>query len=396
MRDGIPGIASRDRGANRPFGYFVHHQGRGHAQRCAAILNALPSTRPVTVFCARDDIFPDLPPATRIVTIPSLFERSGDECDMDHLPTPDTLHCAPVGWPGIRRAMGLIADWFATADPALMICDVSAEIAQLARICSVPHVKILQHGERDDPGHQAAYMGAAGILAPFASSLAQPDWAHLTDRIHFAPGLGIPEPALPTKTAARRKLGLDPARRVALVISGGGGTGFSQAPLGVAARSFPDWHWLAIGKLQDEWHATQGRNLTCKGWVDDAATHVAAADLVISSTGNTTCAQILAAGRPWIVVPEWRYFDEQRLKAEALSRAGVALHLPHLPSSAQAWRKAVAQALSDHQPAAQARLAGAGAGGSAAARTAGWLEDLANGLWSPRPNSLSEPAGAHQ
>lgn len=390
MRDGAPDASTDGTGA-RPFGYFVHHQGRGHAERCAAIVNALPETRPVTIFCARDDIFPPLPARTRIVTIPSLFERTGAECDMDHLPTPDTLHCAPVGWPGIRRAMGAIAEWFATADPALMICDVSAEIAQLARICSVPHVKILQHGDRGDPGHQAAYAGAAGILAPFSPALAQPEWAHLAGRIHYAPGLGIPLTALPDRAEARRRLGLDPERAVALVIAGGGGTGFAQAPLGVAARSFPDWHWLAIGPMQDDWHATQGGNLTCRGWVDDPDLHVAAADLVISSTGNTTCAQVMAAGRPWIVVPEWRYFDEQRLKAEALARAGVALHLPHLPSSAQAWRAAVAQALAAHDPMAQARLA-AEPDAAPAARTADWLEDLSDSLWSRRP--IPTPTGA--
>ena len=121
-------------------------------------------------------------------------------------------------------------------------------------------------------------------------------------------------------------------------------------------------------------------------------THVAAADLVISSTGNTTCAQVLAAGRPWIVVPEWRYFDEQRLKAEALARAGVALHLPHLPSSAQAWRRAVVQVMANHDPAAQAHLAATETGAAPAARTAAWLEGLAQTLWSRRPNLI--PTGA--
>lgn len=374
MRDGLP---FEPQAEARPFGYFVHHQGRGHAERCAAIVNALPAARPVTIFCARSDIFPPLPAHVRIMTIPSLFERGGAECDMDHMPTPDTLHCAPLGWPGIRQAMGRIAGWFARMDPALMICDVSAEIAQLARICSVPHVKILQHGERGDPGHQAAYQGAVGLLAPFAQALAQPEWLPLAARIHYAPGLGIAQTRLPSKARARRMLGLAPDRPVALVVSGGGGSGFSQAPLGVAARSFPDWHWLAIGKLQGEWHATQGSNLTCKGWVDDPATHIVAADLVISSSGNTTCMQVLAASRPWIVVPEWRYFDEQRLKACALARAGAAVHLPHLPSSAQAWRAAVAQALAGHDPAAQARLTGPDPGPA----TARWLEGLARDLW---------------
>lgn len=373
MRDGPP---------NRPFGYFVHHQGRGHAERCAAVLGALPNDRPVTVFCARDDIFPDLPPQARVVCIPSLFERRGDECDMDRLPTPDTLHCAPLGWPGIRAAMGTIAGWFASDDPALMICDVSAEIAQLSRICSVPHVKVLQHGDRSDPGHQAAYAGAAGLLAPFAEALAQPDWHPFAQRIHYAPGLGIAAGAMPDRAAARAALGLEPDRPVALLVSGGGGNGFAEAPLGVAARTFPDWHWITIGRMQGDWHATQGHNLTHKGWVEDAALHVAAADLVISSTGNTTCAQVLAAGRPWIVVPEWRYFDEQHHKALALDRAGAAVMLPHLPSSAHAWQAAVARAMAAHDPLAQHRLTGAGA----ARVTAAWLEGLAHDLWAARPS----------
>ncbi|CAM3180164.1 glycosyltransferase [Paracoccus nototheniae] len=375
----------------QPFGYFVHHQGRGHAERCAAIVNALPPDRPVTIFSARDDIFGALPGHVRIIRIPSLFERGGAERDMDQIDTPETLHCAPLGWPGIRQAMGTIAAWFAAADPALMICDVSAEIAQLARICSVPHVKILQHGARGDAGHRAAYAGAVGLLAPFAAELAQPDWQDLLPKIHFAPGLGVTAGVLPDRRAARVALGLDPDRPVALVLSGAGGTGFSQAPLGVAARAFPGWTWLTIGTLQQEWHATEGRNLICKGWVDDPETHIAAADLVVSSTGNTTCAQVMTAGRPWIVVPEWRYFDEQRLKAEALQRAGAALHLPHLPSSAESWRAAVAAAVADHDPARQARLTGS----DPAAGTARWLEALSDDLWGAAPIPLHSPLGAH-
>ena len=56
--------------------------------------------------------------------------------------------------------------------------------------------------------------------------------------------------------------------------------------------------------------------------MDDATDHVAAADVVIASTGNTTCQQILAAGRPWLAVPEWRYFDEQHRKARGTRRSG--------------------------------------------------------------------------
>ena len=185
----------------RPIGYFAHHQGRGHAALCGAIAAALPGDRPLHIFCARDDIFPPLPRNAVIDRIPSLFEARGDEAPgLRHASAPETLHCAPLGWPGIRIAMARIAAWFGDADPALMICDVSAEIAQLARICSVPHVKVLQHGDRHDPGHRAAYDGAIGLLAPFHATLAQPEWDDaFLEKTCFAAGLGVDrEPSIAT------------------------------------------------------------------------------------------------------------------------------------------------------------------------------------------------------
>ncbi|MBB4617411.1 glycosyltransferase [Sphingomonas abaci] len=376
----------------RPFGYFVHHQGRGHAERCAAIARALPPSRPMTLFCARDDIFGALPDQVQIIRIPSLFEPSGGESDgMDWVPTPQTLHCAPLGWPGIRRAMATISAWFATADPALMICDVSAEIAQLARICSVPHVKVLQHGDRGDQGHSAAYDGAAGLLAPFHADLAQPEWNEaMRAKTCFAGGLGV-DTRVVEREVARQRIGVGADEELILVVSGGGGQGFAQAPLGVGARSRPAARWITIGTVQRDWHATEPANIEHRGWVDNAADHIAAADIVIASTGNTTCQQILAAGRPWLAVPEWRYFDEQHRKAEALAAAGVATVRPHLPSSAHGWAAALAETLAGHRPAAQRAMID----DQPADRVALWLETLAARLWTPctlsAPLSTMEP-----
>ena len=369
----------------RPFGYFVHHQGRGHAERCAAVAHALPVDRPLVIFCARNDIFTALPERVEIVVIPSLFEPCGDAATtMDHVPTPATLHCAPLGWPSIRSAMATIVTWFDAADPALMICDVSAEIAQLARICSVPHVTVLQHGDRGDAGHQAAYDGAAGLLAPFHAALAQPEWdAALRARACFAGGLGV-DTRVVEREVARQRIGIDPHEDMILVMSGGGGRGFGQAPLGVGARSRPGTRWITIGPVERDWHATQPANLEHRGWVDDAAAYLAAADLVVASTGNTTCQQILAASRPWLAIPEWRYFDEQHRKAEALAAAGVACVRPHLPSSAHAWQQALAETSSRHRPDAQRAMIDP----RPAEKAATWLEHLAGTLW-PKPADTS-------
>ncbi|UZK68961.1 glycosyltransferase [Sphingomonas sp. S1-29] len=322
-------------------GYFVHHQGRGHAERAAAIVNALPADRPVMLFSARDDIFPPLAAHVAVTRIPSLFEAPDDApAALAEAATPATLHCAPLGWASITRAVATIATWFADAGPALFVTDVSAELAQLARIASVPCVAVLQHGDRSDPGHMAAYESALGILAPYHPLLEQPgrpDW--MRAKMHHAPGVGV-HPAVTDRDAARAALNLPLDRDIVLVVAGGGGDGTPATPLTLGARAQPDTLWLTIGAVAHEWHATVPGNLRHLGWVDDPASYIAAADRVVSSAGNTTVHMIAAAGRPWIVVPEWRYFDEQRWKARMLAQAGAAVTLDHWPSHVDAWRDA--------------------------------------------------------
>jgi len=363
----------------RPIGYFVHHQGRGHAERCAAVVNALPADQPVAVFCAKPDIFPAFTRPVEMIALPSLFEPTGQEDIHDTTTAPDTVHCAPLGWPGIRRAMAQLAGWFDSANPVLMISDVSAEVAQLARICSVPHVKVLQHGLRGDPGHQAAYDGAVGLLCPGAEALAQPDWPkrHRT-KTHFAGGLGVDvkRPDAARRRAARETLEIAADQRLIVVMSGGGGTGFASAPFGIAARAMPETAFVTIGQMARDWHATEPANLQHHGWVDNAADYLDAADMVVASTGNTTCHQILAAETPWLAVPEWRYFDEQVEKAKALARAGAAHHLPSFPASAGAWHAAIELTFKTHNPGRQRALVDA----NAAAGTAQWLKDLTRSL----------------
>ena len=376
--------------ARRPLGWFVHHQGRGHAERTLDLLRALPDDRPVDVFCARPALFEGAPAHVRVHGIPSLFEATGRETPMDHVPQPDTVHCAPIGWPGIREAMGAMAAWMREADPALIVCDVSAEVAQLARLMSVPHVVSLQHGDRSDPGHRSALDGAAGVLAPFHEAIAQPDWdERWLARTHFAPGLGL-RPAMPTRGEARARIGVADREELVVVVSGAGGSGLPTAPLGVGARATPHARWIAIGKVAGDWHATTGGNLEFAEWVDNPEDYIAAADLVVASTGNTTCAMVMAAGVPWVAVPEWRYFDEQLCKARALDAAGLAHFVPHLPSSAHAWKAALAAARATHDPARQRACIR----DDAAERAAAWLTGLADDLWRAAPSPAAPAVGA--
>ncbi|MGU3390834.1 glycosyltransferase [Sphingomonas sp. M1A8_2b] len=363
----------------RPIGYFVHHQGRGHAERSAAIVNALPGDQPVVLFSARADIFPPLAANVTLRTIPSLFEAVGDEpVGLANAPTPASLHCAPLGWKSITQAVAVIATWFDTAQPALFITDVSAELAQLARIASVPCVTVLQHGDRSDPGHMAAYESALGILAPYAPSLEQPGRpAWMLAKTHYAPGVGVQIDAI-ERDAARTVLGLPRDAEIVVVIAGGGGTGTPATPLTLGARAEPDVLWLTIGSVQQEWHATAPGNLKHLGWVDTPALYIAAADRVVSSAGNTTVHMIAAVGRPWIVVPEWRYFDEQLWKARVLDQDGAAIMLEHWPSHVGAWARAWTRAAS-LDVSRQRALYDA----NAARNAASWISRVTDSAWTP-------------
>ena len=362
----------------RPFGIFVHHQGRGHATRCAALVHALPPSRPVTVFCARPDAIPPLRAGAEVVAIPSLFEAhlsGGAPPALEAARTPATLHCAPLGWPGIRRAVARLAAWLDEADPALMIVDVSAEIAQLCRIASVPCVPVLQHGDRSDPGHRAAYEGAVGILAPFDARLDEPRPVWMAGMTHHAGGLGGLV-AAPDRAAARRAIGVAPDAELIVAVSGAGGSGLPLAPLTMGARAAPDALWLTVGRVAGEWHETQPANLVHRGWVDAPEAYLAAADLVVGQPGNTLVHQVLALGTPFLAIPEWRYFDEQGGKARALAREGVAYACETWPATPQAWREALARARGCDADLARSMVAP-----DAAARAADWLEALAARLW---------------
>ena len=84
-------------------------------------------------------------------------------------------------------------------------------------------------------------------------------------------------------------------------------------------------------------------------------------------------------------MPEWRYFDEQHRKAEALAAAGVACVRPHLPSSSTCWQEALTAAREMHDAGRQRTLIE----DAAAAKIAAWLEATIARLWAKIPSSTA-------
>lgn len=345
---------------------YVHHQGRGHVTRARALVDAL--DLPTTVLTSVDDAVPDLFGAARVVRLP---RDDGDGHDPVGVPLPPQLHYAPVGVPGLRERTAAITHVLAEVDPAVLVVDVSSEVAQLARLMGVPTVIVRQHGARWDPAHLAAYEGAVGLLAPFGPELEEPDVPPAVRRrtVHVG-GLGRPAvPSPGTRAQVRRRHGWSEHERLVVLLRGRGGHGPTEAQLAAAAEATPDYRWRAVG---DDRGTPPGVEST--GWVEDPLPHLVAADVVVGSAGHNTVMEVATAARPFVCVPEPRPFDEQLRKAARLHDLDVADVHDDWPAP-HAW------------PAVLERAYARGGDGlaavvdpDAARRAAGWLTDLVDRL----------------
>ena len=361
----------------RPLVFFAHHQGRGHANRIMAIAEHLPADRPLTIMTAAPEQFDRIGRQADLVALPDMIGAPSRSAELHAQATPATLHCVPLGVEEMREHMGVIADTLRRVDPALFVIDVSAEIALLARIMSVPAVTIRMHGDRSDPGHVAGYEASVAMLAPFDEAIEQADYpAILRRRTFYTGGMCTTRDPIVARADAREKLGLPQDGRMTLVIAGGGGSGTPYAPLTVAARAEPDTLWLVAGPVHREGHETDFGNLRELGWIDNLTDYLCAADRVVASAGDNTVHEIARAARPFLCIPEWRYFDEQQAKARELARVGAAVHLPNWPASIPEWQTALAKT-----DALDTGVLAALHDAEAARKAAQWLETEAVRLW---------------
>lgn len=338
----------------RPIGYYVHHHGAGHRARGRIVADAaggritLLGTGLAGQTGSHD--FVDLPDDRRDATF------DGADATANR---PDALHYAPVGHDGVRRRVAAMTAWIAEARPAVMVVDVSCEVAMLARLASVATVYVRLAGRRDDVPHLEAFRGAAMLVCPFAQALddpATPGW--VGEKTLYCPGLV----ERPDRCAVEQG--------TVLVVVGQGGATSDGAVWARAARATPEWSWTVIGPCSTP--AAVPGNLVLAGWVPNAAQRISQAQIVVGGGGDGVVGAVLAAGRPFICVPEARPFDEQRCKAARLVAAGAAILCEEAGSANWAALIAQAQRLRPEDSAALDSATGA-------ARLAGRLLALADG-----------------
>jgi len=251
-----------------------------------------------------------------------------------------------------------------------MVCDVSVEVAVLARLCGVATVAVRQHGVRTDPAHLLAFDLAHRILAPFPQALdTTPPTEPLQRRTFYA---GLLTRPMPTSRAPASG-----AESTLIVATGGGETGLSAVSVGAAADAFPHWHIKLIGQPPHgpDRVVEERANVEYLGWVDDPHAVYESASVVAASAGSNLVADVALANRPLVAVAEDRPFDEQRERVTALRRSGAAVGITAWPTEVDQWRDHVDRALR-----LGARRLAAMVDPGAAARTARWLERTTNEL----------------
>ncbi len=323
-------------------GYYVHHHGAGHWQRAAALAARLRhpcvllGTAPGKATCP-------------VVELPDDAGGTG---------TAPSLHYAPIGHEGLRARTARIAGWIAEARPALMVVDVSVEVAMLARLCSTPVLYVRLAGSREDAPHLAAFGAARALLAPYPAALEATDTARWVLDKTFHAGFLTPSGPAP-------RGGEDIA-----VVFGRGGSGGDRAALIAAARAVPCRRWIVLGPVSDG-AAPLPENLILLGWREDVQAILATAAIVIGGGGDGLLAEVAALGKRFICIPEPRPFDEQGVKARRLGDLGAALSLEGWPP-AGAWPALLDKALA-LDPARIAALYDP----QALTRAAAFIDDLA-------------------
>ena len=328
-------------------GWYVHHHGRGHANRAAAIrphvrdrvtvLSSLPPPR--TAGSGADNgctTYQAPQPAGSQGWV--LLPRDGDDRRRAVDPTAHhRLHWVPTGDPGLRDRMGVVAAWITEHRPTVMVVDVSVEVALLARLFGVPVIVVAGPGDRRDAPHRLAYDIAERIIAPWPQEVYDPPYLHpyAAKTVYVGAISRFDGSAAPAGSDVGGCYGsaatAEAADAQVVILSGGGGSAVTEADVAQARAAVPGRRWRSVG-------------VTAGTWTDDVWAQLSTAGVIVTHGGQNSLAEVAAARRPAIVVPQQRPFGEQLDVAAALARHRIALRSPTWPA-ADEWPGLVDQAL---------------------------------------------------
>jgi UDP-N-acetylglucosamine--N-acetylmuramyl-(pentapeptide) pyrophosphoryl-undecaprenol N-acetylglucosamine transferase len=316
--------------------WYVHDAGSGHGRRLAAVAPHLRSA--VTAFGAG-------------------------------APVPGVRWVALDGADRYARA-GEVGAWLRRQGCDLLVLDAPFEDAPLPEQSGASVVLIDSPAERDAQAHRRALAGAVSlVLLPWPTTPGDED--PLPGRTVRTGSFGVQdlragrggdwdgEPVLCSAA---------PGERCVLLLMGTGRHALTGTAVAEAAAA-GGWHWHVAGPLPgaaghvDAQH--RGRT-TLHGWVEDPWRLLRHADVVVGPSGDAVVADVAAARRPFLALPQDRPHGQHRARARLLSEHGLAIVRDRWPDPGE-WPGLLA-ALTERDGDAWTRWAdGAGARRCAAA-----------------------------
>jgi hypothetical protein len=208
-------------------------------------------------------------------------------------------------------------------------------------------VAVVLPGNRADPAHRLGYALAEELIVPCPESIGveladgtQP-WA---GKMRYT-GAFSRFDGRPSATRSGR-------RPVVVLLQGQGGSTLNGSDIAAARAATPDWDWTVVGGE----HAA---------WIEDPWPTLSSADVVVTHAGLNAVAEVAAARKPAIVIPQPRPHEEQHTTARALAHAGLAITRERWPP-ADEWPELLQTALSSGGERWQVWSAGDGAQRAAA------------------------------
>lgn len=271
-------------------GWYVHHRGHGHVHRARAVAQHLEQ------------------PVTGLSSLPRPTDWFGDWVqladDTDTRPRDvragGALHWVPLGHPGLRSRTARVAAWIEEFTPSAVVVDVSVEITLLVRLHGVPVISFALPGERGDRAHRLGYDVSSAIIAAWPQEAGVmltglPD--DTSARVHRVGGISrFPVSEHHHRTDARSVVAL----------FGSGGDDLPAGWLAEARSRTPGWSWTVLG-------GRDGR------WLDDPRSTLTSASVVLTHAGQNAVAEVAAARRPAVIVPQARPHAEQVTTGRALA-----------------------------------------------------------------------------
>ncbi|WP_282019022.1 glycosyltransferase family protein [Salegentibacter mishustinae] len=294
--------------------YYAHHHGSGHCNYAQIFSKAFDYES--VIFTSSNFQFNPNVKTERLAS----EDPDGTGTDQKFIPPPAYLHYSPVGQKTIQHRSAQILNRIIREEVKLMIIDVSAEIAALARSASIPYSYVRLPGERNDPGHLQAFQGAVFLLAYFPEAFESsntPAW--VKEKTIYLGFFNRFSKINQVKSTHKNNY-----IKNVVVLSGKGGNKELLKAIPCLQKRF---HYSEINVYGAKENPAHTGNLSFRKSTTNFLKTLYEADLIVANCGLNLTSEIIETEKPFLSIPELRPFNEQEYMHAYLLRNKLALDL---------------------------------------------------------------------